>query len=420
MINNNNEQPTDDGHKMDDVDYEHHKENAPVLFNQEKLDSLIMRLKLTKTNVEVLGSILRKMNLVKPGTKTSFRYRSEKFLKCFKVSDMITYCCDIPGLLSEFGVTFNPTEWTLFIDSGKNSLKFAILNNEHDVHIRKPTLIVAYSCHHQESYASLEQVLKLVNYSYFKFNVCCDLKVVGLLSGIKSGFAKFQCFLCHFEGRQRHLHYVNHDWQQRHDVEPIGEFSIHADALVPRENIYLPPLHIKLGLFKQYVKAMDQSGVGFMYLDNKFKNKMSSNKIKEGIFIGTQIRELMNDENFTNILQGKELVAWRCLVDVVNNFLGKHRSRNYEELVRNMLKAFKDMDVKMNLKIHLMESHLDRFPPDMGSINDEHGERVHQDVSEFEKRFRGNLGPSFLADYCWMLQRPTVDWQIQTNKRNHF
>ncbi|KAI2810730.1 hypothetical protein BLOT_001894 [Blomia tropicalis] len=94
---------------------------------------------------------------------------------------MITYCCDIPGLLSEFGVTFNPTEWTLFIDSGKNSLKFAILNNEHDVHIRKPTLIVAYSCHHQESYASLEQVLKLFDNKFDSNRTYYDIYILAFL-----------------------------------------------------------------------------------------------------------------------------------------------------------------------------------------------------------------------------------------------
>jgi len=62
--------------------------------------------------------------------------------------------------------------------------------------------------------------------------------------------------------------------------------------LVPLEKIFMPPLHIKLGLMKNFVKGMDKTGRGFEYLRNKFPNA-SDAKIKEGIFTGPQIRELM-------------------------------------------------------------------------------------------------------------------------------
>jgi len=45
---------------------------------------------------------------------------------------------------------------------------------------------------------------------------------------------------------------------------------------------------------KNSVKGMDNTGHGFEYLRNKFPN-VSDTKIKEGIFIGPQIRELMQD-----------------------------------------------------------------------------------------------------------------------------
>jgi hypothetical protein len=59
--------------------------------------------------------------------------------------------------------------------------------------------------------------------------------------------------------------------------------------------VYLPPLHIKLGLMKNFVKAIDHNGQGFLYLQRKFPRN-SDAKIKEGIFIGPQIRELMKDK----------------------------------------------------------------------------------------------------------------------------
>jgi hypothetical protein len=55
-------------------------------------------------------------------------------------------------------------------------------------------------------------------------------------------------------------------------------------SLIDPGNVYLPPLHIKLGLKKTFVKAMDQNSAGFMYLKNKLP-RISDAKIKEGVFV---------------------------------------------------------------------------------------------------------------------------------------
>ena len=35
--------------------------------------------------------------------------------------------------------------------------------------------------------------------------------------------------------------------------------------MVDLQKVYLPPLHIKLGLIKNFVKGMDHEGNGFLY-----------------------------------------------------------------------------------------------------------------------------------------------------------
>jgi hypothetical protein len=45
------------------------------------------------------------------------------------------------------------------------------------------------------------------------------------------------------------------------------------------------------------VKALDEGDDGFLYLCNKSPN-LTDAKIKEGIFVGPQIRNAMFDENF--------------------------------------------------------------------------------------------------------------------------
>ena len=49
------------------------------------------------------------------------------------------------------------------------------------------------------------------------------------------------------------------------------------------KDVLLPPLHIKLGLLKIFVKGMNKDGQAFRYLNKKFP-KVSDAKVKEGIF----------------------------------------------------------------------------------------------------------------------------------------
>jgi len=74
-----------------------------------------------------------------------------------------------------------------------------------------------------------------------------------------------------------------------------GEKNVNP-PLVLQEKIYLPPLHIKLGLMKNFVKDMAKTGHGFEYVRSECPN-VSDAKIEEGIFIGPQIRELLQDKN---------------------------------------------------------------------------------------------------------------------------
>jgi hypothetical protein len=63
------------------------------------------------------------------------------------------------------------------------------------------------------------------------------------------------------------------------------------------EKVYLPLLHIKLGFINNFLKAMDQNSAGFIYLKNKFP-RINDAEIKEGVFVGCQIRELVQDVKF--------------------------------------------------------------------------------------------------------------------------
>ncbi|UYV82675.1 hypothetical protein LAZ67_22000511 [Cordylochernes scorpioides] len=157
--------------------------------------------------------------------------------------------------------------------------------------------------------------------------------------------------------------------------------------LIDSENIYLPPLHIKLGLMKNFVKAMDRNASGFAYLKQKISS-ISEAKIKEGIFVGPQIRELQQDGNFQNSLNEVEAAAWNSFRNVCKNFLGSVKVENYRDIVNDLLLSYKALGCNMSLKIHFLHSHLDFFPDNLGAVSDEHGERFHQDISSMEKRYQ--------------------------------
>jgi len=97
-----------------------------------------------------------------------------------------------------------------------------------------------------------------------------------------------------WDSRDKKNHCVNKLWPKRTSLTP-GEKNV-LNPLVLPENIFLPPLHIKLGLLKNCVKGMDKTCRGFHYVRNTFPD-VSDAKIKEGIFIGPQIRQLMQDSS---------------------------------------------------------------------------------------------------------------------------
>ena len=51
----------------------------------------------------------------------------------------------------------------------------------------------------------------------------------------------------------------------------VGQTNVINEALFSRDKIILPPLHIKLGLMKQFVKALDKDGPCFVYIGRKNK-----------------------------------------------------------------------------------------------------------------------------------------------------
>lgn len=176
--------------------------------------------------------------------------------------------------------------------------------------------------------------------------------------------------------------------------------------MVNPSKILLPPLHIKLGLVKQFVKALNKDGDCFKHIEQMFPNT-SDAKVKEGIFNGPDIRKMLRDPIFTTKMNKTEKAAWCSFRNVVENFLGNKKSTDYKEIVAEMVKNFEKLGCLMNLKLHFLDSHVDYFPGNLGDYSKEQGERFHQDIKEMERRYQGRWHINMMADYCWNLKRET-------------
>jgi hypothetical protein len=376
--------------------------DSPLQFNQGELNDLVRDLALSKEKAELLASRLKEKGMLEEDVRiTHFRKRNLSLIPFFSVDGPLCFCNNIDGLFHSLSEEeHNPSEWRLFIDSSKRSLKAVLLH----IGNKKPSIPVGHSVHLRESYEDMQVLLNALNYPVHKWQICGDFKVIGLLMGMQPGFTKYCCYLCLWDSRMTDKHYAQANWPPRRAYEP-GVASVQNKPLVDPKRILLPPLHIKLGLMKQFVKTLaKRNASAFQHVMTIFP-KLSEAKLKEGIFIGPQIKQLQNDVIFPRKLHKLEQKAWNSFKWLCENFLGNKKSPNYEDGVKTLLNAYAAMGCRMSLKVHMLHSHLDFFAENLGAVSDEQGERFHQDITCMEQRYQGFWNEGMLADYCWMLYR---------------
>ena len=83
------------------------------------------------------------------------------------------------GLFSAVGIDQHPTKWRLFIDSSTKSLKAVLLHNGNIY----SSISLAYSLQMKEDYENVKQLLIKITYAQFKWYVCGEFKILGVLLG---------------------------------------------------------------------------------------------------------------------------------------------------------------------------------------------------------------------------------------------
>lgn len=380
-------------------------------FTQPELNNLVRELNLPKRSAELLGSTLKDKDLLAPGTKvTHYRDRDIEFRQFFTKDGEFLYCNNILELMNKFEINYNPKDWRIFIDSSKTSLKVVLLNNGNFY----APIPIGHSIKLTEKYDNLVTILDKIRYKEHNWEVCGDLKIISMLLGQQGGYTRTPCFMCTFNTRDDRDNHWKEDYYSARSLI-VGEMNVIREPLVDPAKIILPPLHIKLGIMKQFVKAMEKNGEAFKYLSEVFPG-LSEAKIKEGVFTGPDIRKLMKCREFQLKMTRTEKRAWISFQKVIENFLGNNKAPDYKFIVKDLLNNLKIMNINMSYKMHFLHAHLDRFADNLGAFSEEQGERFHQDIKIMETRYQGSWDINMMADFCWMLIREET---AESSRKGH-
>lgn len=307
---------TDEDYDMDDEpDYVPSAADSdfksPSLLSQAEFNDLTRDLKHSKQQALFHASELKRRNLVTPEFRVNAARAPEEYLyEYFSLEDHIAYCNNVNGLMHAMGLINNENEpedesWRFFLDGNVTSLKACIIHKGNIL----PSIPLAYCQGAKETYEEISKYLKLIKYSEHKWDICVDLKVVMIILGLMSGYTKYGCPWCLWDTRAHHLHYQQKTWPERSWI--IGEENVIAEALVPLTAVKVPPLHIKLGLFRQFVCALPKNGDALEEI-GRILPYLSSAKIEGGIFTGPEIRKILEDNNFETKLNLRQKRAFRA------------------------------------------------------------------------------------------------------------
>ena len=244
---------------------------------------------LPKAFALILGSRLKAKHILSTDTTFAlYKHCENKYIRFFAKEHLFSLLCGCTRSDKKLGTIYNSNAWHLFTDISKSSLKAVLLHQTNQF----ASILLAYSTCIKESYESIKLLLSKIQHSTHVWKICVDCKVLKHATkslGQQSGFTKYPCLMCEWDSRDRINHWIKRDWALRESLTP-GYRNILHPALVDRSNVILPPLHIKLGLMKQFVKAFNKESGSFKYIKEKFLIR-----VRQSVFVEPQIRKLIKD-----------------------------------------------------------------------------------------------------------------------------
>ncbi|KAI6656077.1 hypothetical protein LOD99_11338 [Oopsacas minuta] len=107
---------------------------------------------------------------------SSYREPNFDLAQYFTFDGPLCYSNGTDRLISSLSQEHSSFDWRLYIDSSKRSLKAVLVRNGN----KNPAIPIAQPVYLKESYMNLEEVLDAIKYRTHRWNICGDLKVIGL------------------------------------------------------------------------------------------------------------------------------------------------------------------------------------------------------------------------------------------------
>ena len=150
----------------------------------------------------------------------------------------------------------------LFVDTLKANLKCVLLHNGN----RYPSIPIGHFLHLKETYENMNMLLMKIKYNELKWMVCGDLKVPSMLLGQQGSIPNTLAFCVYgIVELKMNTAFVSNA-QKEMSLFTVGEKNILNESLMSPDKALLPPLHITLGLMKQYVKSSYKGGKCFKFI----------------------------------------------------------------------------------------------------------------------------------------------------------
>lgn len=153
---------------------------------------------------------------------------------------------------------------------------------------------MSYHLHRVLKFQCKAIVISYMNYDDHKYVIFVGLKMINSLLGQQGSNTKYSCILCLWNSHAKD--FTQKTWPEKRTVQ-IGAENIIHEQLVTRGKIVFRTLHIKFGLVKQYINALDKEKDCFRCLCSSLAG-LTEKKLKAGIFDGPQIRKMIRDEDF--------------------------------------------------------------------------------------------------------------------------
>ena len=100
------------------------------------------------------------------------KHTEREFVNLLASDGTLVYCTDI-ALIAHLDVEYEASQWRLFIDSSKRSLKGVLLHNGNEC----SSVPVAHSVVMKEEYTNMKILLDKLNYNEHRWLICGDLEL---------------------------------------------------------------------------------------------------------------------------------------------------------------------------------------------------------------------------------------------------